>query len=257
VVADIDGDGRPDIVMMSDEKKPLNALCWFKIPADPRQLWQRHDIGPGIHGGIAPAGVADINGDGHLDVVRGDTWFENKDGKGLRWIAHRDIPMGLKGPFGVCVRTVVADVHGNGKKAIVMCDTDISDSKICILRNPDGKGEVWTKQELPQSFRYGSLHSLAVADFHHNGRLDVVSNEQEELLPPGRTNPRWIMWENLGNGQFAERIILDRWLGGHELQVGDVDGDDNIDIVSKPWGCLPWNGVGGKMHVDFLQNLGR
>jgi hypothetical protein len=257
VVADIDGDGRPDIVMMGDARTPLNALCWFKIPADPRQPWQRHDIGPGIHGAISPAGVADIKGNGHADVVRGDTWFENKDGKGLQWIAHRNIPMGRQGPFGVCVRTVIADVDGKGQKAIVMADADISDSKICILRSPDGKGNTWTKQELPQSFRYGSLHSLAVADFHRNGRLDIVSNEQEELLPAGRTNPRWILWENLGNGQFAERIILDQRLGGHELQVGDVDGDGRIDIVSKPWGCLPWNGLGGKMHVDFLENVTR
>ena len=255
VVADIAGDGRPDIVMMSDANKPLNALCWFKIPKDPRGLWERHDIAPGIHGGISPAGVADINGDGHVDIVRGDTWFENKDGKGTQWIAHKNIPMGRVGPFGMCVRTIVADVDGNGKKAIVMCDADITDSRMCILRSPDGKGEQWIKQELPQSFRYGSLHALAVADFHGHGRLDILSNEQEELLPAGRTNPRWVLWENLGHGQFAERIILDDKLGGHELQVGDVDGDGDIDIVSKPWGCQSWNGAGGKMHVDYLENL--
>jgi hypothetical protein len=257
VAADIDGDGRKDIVMMSDSNKPLNALCWFKIPADPRQLWERHDIGPGIHGAIAPAGVADINGDGHIDVVRGDTWFENKDGKGLEWVAHKNIPMGRNGPFGVCVRTAIADMDGNGKQCIVMSDADITDSKIVILRNPDGKGQTWVKQELPQSFRYGSLHSLAVADFNGDGRLDIVSNEQEELLPQGRENPRWILWENLGGGKYAEHILLDSKLGGHELQVGDVDGDGDIDIVSKAWGCLPWNGIGGKMHVDFLENKTR
>jgi hypothetical protein len=39
------------------------------------------------------------------------------------------------------------------------------------------------------------------------------------------------------------------------LQAGDVDADGDIDIVSKPWGCLPWKGLGGKIHVDFLENL--
>jgi len=63
------------------------------------------------------------------------------------------------------------------------------------------------------------------------------------------------MWESLGNGKFAERILLDERLGGHELQVGDVDADGDIDIVSKPWGALQWNGVGGRIHVDFLENL--
>jgi hypothetical protein len=54
-----------------------------------------------------------------------------------------------------------------------------------------------------------------------------------------------------------ERIILDAKLGGHELQAGDVDRDGDVDIVSKAWGCLPWNALGGKMHVDFLENRTR
>jgi hypothetical protein len=28
----------------------------------------------------------------------------------------------------------------------------------------------------------------------------------------------------------------------------------DIDTISKAWGCLRWNGLGGKMHVDFLEN---
>ncbi len=51
------------------------------------------------------------------------------------------------------------------------------------------------------------------------------------------------------------KIVIDTKLGGHELQVGDVDGDGDIDICSKPWGPSAWNGNGGKMHVDFLENL--
>ncbi|MCX7046848.1 MAG: VCBS repeat-containing protein, partial [Candidatus Sumerlaeota bacterium] len=232
-----------------------NGVYWYKIPSDPKQPWEKHSIGPGVHGAIAPAGVADINGDGRLDVVRADTWFENKDGKGLEWIAHPNIPMGRTGPYGVCVRTVITDMDGDGKAEIVMADTDIVQSKVAVLKNADGKGGSWIKTEMPQSFAYGSLHSLAVADFNGDGRPDIVVNEQEELLPPGRENPRWILWENLGNLKFAEHIILDTKLGGHELQVGDVDGDGDMDICSKPWGVLPWNGANGKMHVDFLENL--
>jgi len=63
------------------------------------------------------------------------------------------------------------------------------------------------------------------------------------------------MWESFGGNQFVERIILDTKLGGHELQVGDVDGDGDIDICSKLWGPLSWNDNAGKMHVDFLENL--
>lgn len=254
VAADVDGDGRKDVVMMGDGRTPLNALCWFKISADPKQPWDRYDIGPSIHGAIAPNGVVDVDGDGDLDVVRADTWFENKDGKGRAWTPHQNIPMGRKGPYGVCVRTSVADLDGDGKLELVMADADIVESKVAVLKNDDGRGGRWSKVELPQSFSYGSLHSLAVADFNGDRRPDIVVNEQEELLPPGRENPRWVVWLNLGGGRFREQIVLDTKLGGHELQVGDVDGDGDVDICSKPWGCRPWNGLGGKMHVDFLEN---
>jgi len=257
LAADIDGDGHRDIVMMGDERTPLKSLCWFKISSDPKKLWERHHIGPAVHGAITPNGVADLDGDGDLDVVRADAWFENQDGKGRAWLAHTNISFGRVGPFGKCVRTAIADMDGDGKSEIVMGDADITDCRVVILRNEDGKGGRWSKTELPRSFTYGSLHALAVADFNGDGRPDIVANEQEELLPPGRENPRWVAWENLGNGKFAERILLDQKLGGHELQVGDVDGDGDIDICSKPWGVRPWNGNGGKMHVDFLENLSK
>jgi hypothetical protein len=255
--ADMDGDRKPDIVMMGDERTKLNALCWYSITSDPKGSWTRHAIGPPVHGAITPAGVGDIDGDGDQDVVRADTWFENLDGKGLKWTAHQNIPMGRRGPFGVCVRTAIVDLDGDGKQEVVILDADITDSKGAVFKNADGKGGAWTKIPLPQSFTYGSLHALAVADFNNDGRPDIFTNEQEELLPAGRENPRWVMWENLGGGEFKERIILDQKLGGHELQAGDVDGDGDVDVCSKPWGPRPWNGAGGKLHVDFLENLGK
>lgn len=254
MAADIDGDGRPDIVMMGDERTRLNSLRWYKIPADPRQPWTAYPIGPPVHGAISSNGIADIDGDGDLDVLRADTWFENQDGKGTQWLAHANIPFGRKGPYGVCVRTAVADLDGDGKQEIIMVDADIADGKAAILRTAD-KGQTWQKQPLPQSFPYGSMHSLAVADFTGDGRPDIFVNEQEDLLPQGRQNPRWVLWENLGGGQFAERIILDQKLGGHEAVAGDVDADGDIDICSKEWIAKPWNANHGRMHIDFLENL--
>ena len=202
LAADIDGDGRNDILMMGDPGTALKELVWYRIPDDPRRLWEPHRIGPSVHGAISPAGVADLDGDGDLDVVRADTWFENADGKGLRWTAHVNIPMGREGPFGICVRTVVTDLDGDGKQELVMCDADIADSRVAILTNVDGRGGQWSKQEIPLSFPCGSLHSLAVADFNNDGRPDVLVCEQEELLPAGRQDPRFVILENRG-GQFA------------------------------------------------------
>ncbi|MCS7304355.1 MAG: VCBS repeat-containing protein [Thermoguttaceae bacterium] len=254
VAADIDGDGRKDIVMMGDERTRLNSLRWYKIPADPRQPWPFYQIGPPVHGAITPNGIMDVDSDGDLDVLRADTWFENHDSKGTKWLPHPNIPFGRKGPYGVCVRTAVADLDTDGNQEIIMVDADITDGKAVILRTPD-KGQSWQKQQLPQSFSYGSMHTLAVADFNGDARPDIFVNEQEDLLPKDRQNPRWVIWENLGGGRFAERIILDQKLGGHEAVVGDVDGDGDIDICSKEWIPKPYNANQGRMHLDFLENL--
>jgi hypothetical protein len=126
---------------------------------------------------------------------------------------------------------------------------------VAVLKYAPGGTVTWTRTNLPKSFTCGSLHALAVADFNGDGKPDIVAAEQEELLPPGRENPRWVIWENLDGNRFVEHIVLDVKLGGHELQAGDVDGDGDVDICSKAWGPSPWNGNDGKMHVDFLENL--
>jgi hypothetical protein len=258
LAVDLNHDGKLDIVTMRGPEgayKAEDGLVAYFISADPTEAWDRHVVGPGVHGAITPRGFGDIAGSGHADLVVADTWYENVGGKGVEWKAHKNIPFGRKGPFGMCVRTWIGDIDGDGRADVVMNDADITASRVAILKNTDGKGGAWEKTLLPQSLVYGSLHSLAVADFNGDGRLDIASNEQEELLPPDRRDPKWVVWENLGNDQFAERIVLNAKLGGHELQAGDVDGDGRIDIVSKPWSVQSWNGVGGKMHVDYLRNV--
>jgi hypothetical protein len=131
--------------MMGDKNTALNGLCWFGIPPDPRKAWVRHDIGPGTHGAITPAGAFDIDGDSDLDVVRGDTWYENRDGKGTDWLSHANLPMGRPGPYGVCVRSAVADLDGDGLPELVVADADIVESTVAVLWNLGGKGTDWLK----------------------------------------------------------------------------------------------------------------
>jgi hypothetical protein len=69
-LVDLDGDGRLDITTYNGE-----VVSWFDPSADRKQT----DIGQGEknHGGIAPKGVGDLDGDGDIDMVS-KVW--NKDG---------------------------------------------------------------------------------------------------------------------------------------------------------------------------------
>ena len=251
VAADIDRDGRPDVATMVGGK---DGLRWYRIGDDPTKPWRRVVIGDGVHAAIAPAGVGDLDGDGDPDVVRANGWFENADGRGTAWAWHRNIPFGKEGGYGMAVRCQVVDLDGDGDRDLVMTDNDIAASDAAWIENVDGRGLTWAKHPLPMPDGPGrDFHSLAVADLDGDGDPDVFTCEMDD------ERGRFFAWENLDGkaARFERHVLLDARLGGHEAQVGDVDGDGDLDICSKPWTPMPGNAVGGKMHVDYLENLRR
>lgn len=264
VLADMDGDGRMDVAAMGDG----DGCFWYSIPEKPAldADWLRttitlavKDDQDDIHAGIYPGGIGDLDNDGDADVVLPDRWLENTE-KGTKWLRH-GIPFGKKGPWGLSARSWIIDLDGDGWKDIVMVDGDGQNSGLAWLRNngrkPAGFSARYQANRVPGT--RGSFHSLRVADFDGDGDPDILVIEQEDpsILPLGAT-PRWFIYENLtsaGNVRFEEKVILDQRLGGHDAWIGDIDGDGDIDIAAKIWSVWSGNSNGGRVHVDWMENL--
>jgi hypothetical protein len=262
VAADVAGDSRKELVLLGDG----DGCFWYRIPEDPRrsQNWPRTTITRAvldgrddIHSGPFPEGVGDLDGDGDADLVMPDRWYENRN-DGSEWVAH-ELPFGSRGPWGLSARSWIEDLNGDGDPDIVMVDSDQTASTAAWLESDGGSPPTFTAHELPTSASgtRGSFHSLHVADLDGDGDPDVFTVEQEDTqIAPEGASPRWYIWENLGGEppRFRERVIFDGRLGGHDAIAADVDGDGDLDLLSKIWNRWPRNANGGREHVDWLEN---
>jgi hypothetical protein len=231
-LVDIDGDGRPDVLRNQNQ-----LTQWAKMPPKDKVegLWTETKIvsghkGGNLHGGFAPKGWGDFNGDGRMDIVGVQSWFENVDGKGQQWRPHEYTTWGKPGLYGWEFRIWVADLDGDGDLDIVVCEGDSRDGRAAWIENKDGKGGQWETHELPLGDVKGDLHSIGVFDFNGDGRPDVFVGQNG----PGTDNS-WLIFENVdGKGRFERREIY-KGYGSHEAIFADFDGDGDIDIVSKCW----------------------
>lgn len=265
--------GGHDIVscnLMGKRKDWLVIYDGNKLSAyDPSNKMKETVISYGYddHGGIAPHGFGDIDGDSLTDLVIPGYWFKNT-GDAVTWLKnswpYTPVP---DASYGRSIRAWVADINHDGKNDIVYSNCDTGFSHVYWVENRDN-GTTWVSHQLDDPPTRpgdvegtGSFHSLGVADFNNDGFLDIFAGEQEDpdlmwgsLKPmkPKGLKERGVIWYNNGKKKpgFTQFIIHVDNPGWHDAQIADVDSDGDLDIVSKVW-----NADDAKIyHLDYWRN---
>ncbi len=266
---DFDLDGKEEILCYS-QTEGEGTLRLYKT--DNPENWSYHDVSDkvnstvsdipgnnGIHGGFAPRGIGDLNGDKFPDIVMPAGWYRNpgKHTDGVWEYQPWPFPKGIvPNLYGISGRSWVADIDSDGDQDVIFVDCDVENSKGYLFIN-ERNGSHFIRLNLPSpGEQTGSFHSLAVADFDLDGDLDIFTGEQEDPdkgMKPAYLQERGFFWENTGSSRkpsFVVRIIHTGNPGWHDVQIGDVDGDGDTDIVSKVW-----NKDGKHYHADYWENL--
>jgi FG-GAP-like repeat len=229
IAGDLNGDKYPELISMS----PQDGTFVYFVNLKPEKKWNKIKIGDGVPGGIAPYGLGDINGDGRIDIVRSNVWYENMNKDGTKWTMHKTLSfVNSQGEFANSSRVFVADMNKDGKLDVVQTESNIASGRVAWLENVDGKGITWFTH--PVDYNTGQdLHSLCVADFDNDGDLDIFSGGGPMT---GNLYKHCYIWENVdGKGIKWIRHDLLSNVECFNAVAGDVDGDGDIDICFVTW----------------------
>lgn len=167
--------------------------------------------------------AADINGDGHQDVVVsariGDfhiAWFENLDGAG-----NFGVPQIIEDDLsGQIYKVVAADLNNDGDIDVLASASNTGE--IVWYENLDGHGNFSARKVIgiiPKTF------SVIAADVDGDGDMDIIGVSRE--------NGQGLFWfENLdGQGNFSEKKTIDSQISSRSVVAVDFDGDGDLDIL--------------------------
>jgi hypothetical protein len=253
-LVDMDGDGRPEVITNSKGYGGWVSPDW----TDPRKPWTfravtaRGSWGAFTHG----LGAGDINGDGRMDLIFANGWWEQPadpanaaDASEKPWTAHPGSFGGQAAPqegFGGA-QMFAYDVDGDG-------DNDIVTSQqahgwgIAWYENRGG-GLAFTQHMVmgtaAEREKYGvafsQLHAFALEDLDGDGLKDIVTGKRKGAHGRGLgsdvDSAAVLYWFRLtrpaGGTPVFEPHRIDATAGvGTQLIVADVNGDRSPDILT-------------------------
>ncbi len=204
-VADVDGDGYPDVL----SAKSSGPLHWWENSG--QGSFVEHTIADIVDSGVLV--VADLDSDGDSDVLTRSAysefaWYEN-DG-------HQGFLKRVIVPSTRVISACVSDLDRDGDLDVIWTDG----TRITWQEN-DGE-ERFTEHEIWNSSQ-PFLDRILAADLDNDGDVDVISTDL--------SSPRELAWyENLGSLGFAKHVIATAFQG-FDLAIGDMNGDGALDLV--------------------------
>ena len=273
-IGDLDGDGDLDVVIV---KNLHGSLLWFQNNGSPTdgKLWQRHWITQGKLPGAYDVDLADLDGDGDLDVAASSwrlgtqfAWFENDGTPGVgEWTKY---PIEVNVGETRCIRA--ADFDGDGDPDLL--GTSRTANQVIWYENPGNPaGKRWIKHVIAATL--APIHGQPV-DMDGDGDQDVVmalgawgashTGNQVRGTSAGRPefsnsyNHHVVWYENNGIDAdgWPRHVIATDLNYAFEAVAGDLDGDGDTDVVASGWanpGQLLWYENSGNPRGSWKRHL--
>jgi hypothetical protein len=237
VLADLDRDGKLDILMQTEE------VGVYAIRSNGQLMWK--DC---IGGGNGEPGVGDLNGDGWPEVVwcsdGGVVTATSGRTGGIQWSYNLLHHFNL-GSGSMPVGPAIADLDGDGKPDVVVGARDSHDAvdwsndhALLLALNSWG-GLLWARQpSVANPLTY--THPI-VADVDGDGKPDVIWGDWNTIghKPPWKEADAWKVtgpahfyrFDSKGNLRWTQ--TLGTFWSNKDLALADVTGDGVQDVLAN------------------------
>lgn len=242
---DLTGDGRPELVLGSD---PERQMGYLQVPTveNAYKKWEFVPISepgdPGKNGTFKyyhGLGVTDCNGDGRIDVVIPNGWWEQPEQLG-------------EGPWTFHEHSLSAQAAGGPEKGADIYAEDLDgDGDIdFIMTSAHAHGVWWFENDGEKVAKFtghlvdnlcSQTHALHFVDMNGDGKKDLISGKRyfaHNGGDPGAKDPVQMFWYEIERtkGQAPKFVRHDIPAGldtgiGTQFTIADMNADGHPDIV--------------------------